>query len=147
MNRSIASYGSNLPPIDEIRLLRLANKPAQPDLGTFKIPFHEGPDLRIVADKTLAGTAAQSLANQWRQLRLHNDYMAGCYDPHHVLQFRSGGKVICEAVMCFACGNTTLPAFPIRTLVSFENADGGSPSYRQFKQSVEAEIGAHVETK
>lgn len=142
-DRSIARYGTGLPTVDEVRLFRIADAPAKPNLGTHKVPFYLGSEMTkmtIVAEKTLTGDPAQNLASQWRQLRLDTDGMAGCYDPHHVIQFRSGGKVICEATMCFSCGNTSLPAFPIQTLVNFDHR---SPAFLGFKKSVEAEVGIH----
>lgn len=142
--RSIARYGAGLPPIDEVRILRIADNPGQVNLGMHRVPFQDKSEMAIVAEKTLTGAAALDLANQWRRLRLHNRYMAGCYDPHHVVQFRYQGKVMCEAVVCFACGNTSLPAFPMRTLVSFEHLEKepGTQAYLQFKESVETEVGA-----
>ncbi|MHA3774244.1 hypothetical protein ACXR0O_22180 [Verrucomicrobiota bacterium sgz303538] len=138
--RSISRYGSGLPPIDEVRLLHVEDHSTGTGLGTYRIPFYDPPEMFIVAEKTLSGDEAQEVARQWRALQLHTRYIAGCYNPHHVIQFRSRGRVICEAVACFGCGNTTIPGFPLRTLVSFEPT---RPDYLRFKAIIEGTVGRH----
>ncbi len=141
---SILRYGSELPAVDEVRLLHIEEKSSGPSLGTYRVPFSETPNMFIVSDRTLTGDDAQEVATLWRALKLHNDYMAGCYAPHHVVQFRAKGATICEAVICFMCGNTTLPAFPIRTMVSFEGIPHKeSEAYLKFRATIERFVGAH----
>lgn len=142
--RSISRYGSGLPSVDEVKLLHVEDYSTGAGLGTYRIPFRDQPEMFIVAEKMLAGEDAQELARQWRALQLHTRYMAGCHEPHHVVQFRSRGRVVCEAVVCFGCGNTSIPAFPVRTLVSFESIPGSeSPGYLRFKATIEEAVGRH----
>lgn len=141
--KAIQKYGADLPPVDEVRLLRLADKPSKNNLGTYPILLNEPSTLHIAAEKTLSGPHAQEIATLWRQLRLHTDYMAGCYDPHHVVQFRFQGSVICEALIRFDCGNTTIPAAFFKTLVSFESfPKQEAPDYLKFQNLVETQVGA-----
>jgi len=141
---AILRHGSGLPAVDEVRLLHIEESSSGPIHGTYHVPSSETPNMFIVSDRTLRGNEAQEIASQWRALKLHNDYMAGCYEPHHVVQFRAKGATICEAVICFMCGNTTLPAFPIRTMVSFESApDRESEAYLKFRATIERFVGAH----
>ena len=138
---SILKYGAGLPAVDEVRILHIEDPLHWQGHGTYHVPFSDGPDMIIVSDRTLSGNDAQDVADQWRSLQLQTRYMAGCYDPHHVVQFRAKGKTICEAVVCFMCGNTSLPAFPITTRVSFEY---GSEGYQRFQATIEGFVGEHT---
>lgn len=136
--RAAVKYGSGLPEIDEVRITRIAEEPPQVDMGKKRVLFSDPMLLHVVGRKTMAGAEAQEIARLWRAQRLHSRYMAGCFDPHHVLEFRSRGSTVCEAVVCFGCGNTTLPMFPAGTLVSFEAASGEeAPEYLQLKELIE----------
>lgn len=140
---SIVKYGAGLPAVDEVRLLRLDYESNGTALGTYKVPFSDPSKRFIVAERTLTGKDAQDVASQWRALKLHTDYMAMCYEPHHVVQFRANGSTLCEAVICFMCGNTSLPAFPMKTMVDFESIPKSeSPEYLKFRATIEGFVGA-----
>lgn len=142
--RSISRYCSDLPPVDEVRLLRLEDKPGDKNLGTFDVSYSEPTKMYIVQTMTLIGTNAQAFTSHWRALHLHPKTIAACYDPHHVIQFRANGTCISEAIVCFKCGNTTLPAIPSRTIVSFVSwPKGESDGYMAFKTTVENLVGKH----
>lgn len=144
IERSISRYGADLAPIEEVRLLRLAEERPPQSRGTFSVSYSEPSKRFIVEDKIIRGDAAQEFASLWRSATVHNHYLAACYTPHHVIQFRAGGKCVGEAVVCFLCGNTTLPAFPTRTLVSFESLPHEeSAPYLALKDAVEGLIGKH----
>ena len=136
--RAAVQHGSALPQIDEVRITRIAEEPPQVDMGKKRVLFSDPMVLHVVGRRTIKGAEAQEVARLWRAQRLHSRYMAGCFDPHHVLEFRSRGSTVCEAVVCFGCGNTTLPMFPIGTVVSFESAGGQeAPEYLQLKELIE----------
>ncbi|MGV3531428.1 MAG: hypothetical protein ACO1QR_03600 [Chthoniobacteraceae bacterium] len=140
--RAAAKYGSALPEVDEVRITRITDQPPAVNKGTKRVWFSDPTLLYVVERKSFRGDEAQEIARLWRAQRLHSRYMAGCFDPHHVLEFRSRGSTVCEAVVCFECGNTTLPMFPIGTVVSFESAGGQeAPEYLQLKELVERLAG------
>lgn len=144
--RSISRYGADLAPIDEIRLLRLAEDPQPQNRGTFSVSYSEPSKMFIVEDKVIRGAAAQEFASVWRSATIHTRNLAVCYSPHHVVQFRASGTCVCEAVICFMCGNTTLPAFPTRTLVSFKTLPPQeSAEFLALKNAVEELIGKYDE--
>ncbi len=145
--QAIRKYGAGLPPVDEVWLFRLTEKVPEKSFGTYRLAHQKSSRMHIANKVTLKGEEAQELARVWRSLRLHNDSMAACYDPHHVIQFRAGGRILADAVVCFDCGNTSLPAFPFHTLVSFEAAlPNESPDYLLFKQHIETLVGKHDES-
>lgn len=145
--QAILQYGTGLPPVDEIWLFRLTDKASEKSFGTYRLAHQKSSRMHIANKVTLAGEEAQELARLWRGLRLHNDSMAACYDPHHVIQFRAGGRILADAVVCFDCGNTSLPAFPFHTLVSFESAlPNESSDYLIFKEHIETRVGKHNES-
>ena len=145
--QAIRQYGAGLPPVDEIWLFRLTEKVPEKSFGTYRLAHEKSSRMHIANKVTLAGEEAQELAHLWRRLRLHNESMAACYDPHHVIQFRAGGRILADAVVCFDCGNTSLPACPFHTLVSFESAlPNESPDYLLFKKHIETLVGKHDES-
>src|SRR5262245_32576403 len=95
--RSVDRYGPNLTTVDEIRLLRIDYASVGPGLGRFNREFLGPSERVIVADKTLHGPKALNLADRWRTLHFESNG-ALCYEPHHVIQFSKGGKMICESV-------------------------------------------------
>jgi hypothetical protein len=141
--RAAAKYGSALPEVDEVRITRITEEPPAVNKGTKRVWFSDPTLLHVVDRKSFKGAEAQEIARLWRAQRLHSRYMALCFNPHHVLEFRSRGSTVCEAVVCFECGNTTLPMFPVGTLVSFESAGGQeAPEYLQLKELIERLAGA-----
>ncbi len=146
---AIAKYGASLPDIDAVRLLRintLEDAPANSRRYRFPrdMPYREAPEMAIVAEHSLSGEEAKAFADTWRHLHLHTGYMAGCFDPHHVIQFRKNRRTVCETITCFMCENTTLPAFPWTALVSFDAlSKDAAPSYSKFRELVERHVGKH----
>lgn len=130
---AVNTYGAKLPEVDEVRLLLLSENAADAKEAPFTIPHHSRPRRYITQKTVLSGESAEEFAKLWRQLALQPHPGAACYEPHHVLQFRTSGKTLCETVLCFECGNTSLPAFPTPVLASF---DEQSPAYQLFKQQV-----------
>lgn len=148
MEHSIEQYGNKLPPVDEVKLVRFARKRSNATQRRLKVPLSENSKGYVVSEKLMAGVDAQRLATLWRGLTFVENHTS-CYDPHHVVEFRFKGKVICEAVVCFHCMNSSLPAFPTPVLVNTfdmrqlkerKNPDGGI--YAEFKAMVEAAVGA-----
>ena len=77
----------------------------------------------LVSDRDADGKrCSRRLPVQWRALKLHNDYMAGCYEPHHVVQFRARGATICESGDPASCvGRHHAPQLSrFETMVSFD---------------------------
>ena len=144
---SISRYGANLPPVDEVRVLQIDDTPSGQGFGAYHFPFYyDLPDMTIVSEKTVVGEEAQKVANLWRAMRLRTDFMALCYKPHHVIQFRAHGSVVCEAVPCFLCGNTTLTGFPVNVKVSFDSRPKQeSRQYLEFKNIIEILVGKHID--
>jgi hypothetical protein len=70
--------------------------------------------------------------------------MAGCHEPHHVLQFRRNGSKVADVVICFTCENAAIPAFPSWTLVGvFEGPPPLNPhAFSQLESTVESYVGA-----
>lgn len=130
---AVNTYGAKLPEVDEVRLLLLSDNASNAKDTPFTIPHHSRPQRYITQKAVLTGESAEEFAKLWRQLTLQPHPGAACYEPHHVLQFRANGKTLCETVLCFQCGNTSLPAFPSSVLVSF---DEQSQAYHRFKQRV-----------
>ena len=145
---SVARYGQKRPPIDEVKLVRFARERSNKSQRRLVVPLSKNSEGYVVSEKLISGVDAQRLATLWRGLTFVQNHTM-CYDPHHVVEFRFKGKVICEAVICFHCMNSSLPAFPTPVLVNTfdmrqlkegKTPDGGI--YAEFKAMVEAEVGA-----
>jgi hypothetical protein len=141
-------FGQKLPAIDEVRLIRFARERSRSSQRKLKVPLTEKSDGYVVSEKQIVGTEAQRLATLWRSLTFTENHTM-CFDPHHVVEFRSKGAVICEAFVCFHCMNSSLPAFPGPVLVNTFDMrqlnEGKSPSegiYKDFKTMIEAAVGA-----
>src|SRR5829696_4882248 len=55
--RSIIRYGSELPLVDEVVLLRLEEPTGSSAQKTYHVSFTDTPEMAIVAEKTLSGAA------------------------------------------------------------------------------------------
>jgi hypothetical protein len=133
----MVTYGSRLPVIDEVSVLTLVETDEAGNMGAFTVPYTN--QKLFIRSKTLAvGVEAQQIGAQWRKLNF-GDGGAACFEPHHVLQFRHQQKVICESIVCFHCGNLTLPAFPSPILIGF-NEDGAASPFPKLKSLLEMSI-------
>ncbi|CAN5703870.1 hypothetical protein BH11VER1_BH11VER1_12420 [soil metagenome] len=142
--RSMDRYCTQLPEVDEVRLLRLDDKPLIPSLGTFDVSYSEPSRMYIVQEKILHGAEAQAFAALWRSQVLQAGSGVNCYEPHHVIQFRASGKCLAEAIPCFMCGNSTLTGFPFRTMISFDSLPKfASKAYADLMDSTEKYVGKH----
>lgn len=139
---AIQNYGPGLPPVDEVKVMLLSTEDPGTGLGSYDIR-QDSPHTRYVTQEVLLkGAEALALAALWRKQKLHTHYMASCFDPHHVIQFRAKGSIVADVVICFGCGNASLPAFPLRPLVSFEYIPGKeSPDYLELQAQVEQRVG------
>jgi len=118
---AMAAYGNSLSEIDEVRLLVLVETNETGSYEEFKAPY-TSQKLFIKSSAVLANEEAQQIASLWRKLSF-GDGGAACFEPHHVLQFRKHQRLVCESVVCFLCGNLTLPSFPSPVLVGFHTGD------------------------
>lgn len=140
---SIDQSCNRLPPVDEVRLLRLDIRPHKDDQGHYDLGGSSNDRLYIVQSASLSGAEAERLASAWRSLTFVPGSITACFDPHHVVRFLSKGKLLSEAVVCFQCGNATIPSFPRRamiTMVSVEEVE--KASLQVFQSGVEAAVGA-----
>jgi hypothetical protein len=143
-DRAIRQCCTDLPAVDEVRLLHLEAKGATPSLGSYTTPLEPRQDMVVVADKTLSGMEAQQLTKLWKKQLLHNQW-GTCHDPHHLMQFRKDNKVIAEVVVCFSCENVAIRRFPGWKLMML--ADFPEYEFRPWRALVESHVGAHIREK
>lgn len=131
---AIARYGFNLPEVDEVRIKSLVDQEPPKHLG--KYDFNHPKPLFVVNEKVLVGDEAREVANLWRKLDF-GGLSSGCFEPHHVVQFRHKGDNLCESVVCFICENLTLPSFPSPVLVGFEaQSNDAKANLTSFKKII-----------
>jgi hypothetical protein len=84
----------------------------------------------LVADDPviLTGQEAQTIAQAWRRLRRGAGMQ--CFGPGYTIRFKSAGKVLVEAQVCFDCENILTPATSIASI------GGNRMAYRAFKRLV-----------
>jgi hypothetical protein len=140
---AIARYGYGLGEIDEVRVFLLSNTRKQAADREYDVSSYAPSTKFAVNEAVLIGESAQQLAATWRAVNLYAGSTAGCFEPRHVLQFRLRGSIVAECVICFQCGNATLPGFPSRAMVSFITYERESKNQLQaLKHLVEDLAGA-----
>jgi hypothetical protein len=132
---SISKFGINLEAVDEIRIMRLVDHEPLKHLGRYALDYPKS--LYILEEKVIIGNEAREIANLWRKLDF-GGLSSGCFEPHHVVQFRHEEEILFESVVCFICGNLTLPSFPSDILVGFEaRSDEAKLNFSLFKKVCE----------
>ena len=145
---SIIESCNGLPPVDEVRLLRLDSRSPDVDQGHYEIEGSSTDRLHIAQSATLSGPDAERLASAWRSLRFYPGSLAACFDPHHVVRFFSKGKLLSEVVVCFQCENAMIPSFPSRAMISMVAVEESEKALLQdFQTGVEAAVGAFTREK
>jgi hypothetical protein len=143
--RSTELYGTKLPQVDEVRLVRFTDTRTASLQRVIDIPLGRPSQGYVVAEKVIAGREAMHLAELWRSFTFTENH-TGCYSPHHVIEFRIKGRTICEAVVCFHCDNTSLPSFPRPVLVNVwdmaSNEAGQGRRFKEFQALVEQSVGS-----
>lgn len=137
LKKAILSQVTELPLVDEVAVLRLADKPLFQD----QKPFSKTPHgtLMYEAKKiVLTGQEAQPLASLWRSESVIIDG-TGCHEPHHALHFYRNGTQIGEAIVCFTCGNAEVTCAPFgKRLIGL---DSTLPQYWALKTRLESLVG------
>lgn len=141
---SISKYAHAMDDIDGVRLLRFEDASSGDRPEAYWTPLPDSRRMFIVADVSLSGMDAREFAALWNRLRLHTEYRAGCYEPHHSISFYRNGRCIAEIVPCFLCANTSLPGFPLQPVVTFDVLPSEAPEYVAFRNRVEELVGAHL---
>jgi len=100
----------HLPPIDTVEISRIPLLPDDP--------------------VNLTGKQAQVIAQTWRRLRRGAGLQ--CFGPGYTIRFKSAGKVLVEAKVCFDCENISTTATDIASI------GGNRAAYREFKRLVTA---------
>lgn len=138
-------YGKALPEVDEIRLARITEEDPGTSGRTYR-PLHNEERLyHEVSQKVLTGEPARELAALWRQMVYDEGNGPACFMPHHVVEFRKDGRVICESLVCFQCGNLSLPTMFGPTLLGFGGFDGPKKvAADQFLAVLDSHLGKHV---
>ena len=98
----------HLPPIDTVEIDRIPPVPDDPVI--------------------LTGKPAQTLAQAWRRLRRGKGLQ--CFGPGYTVRFKSAGKIIVGARVCFGCENIETTATGITSI------GGNREAYRAFKTLV-----------
>jgi hypothetical protein len=143
-DRTIDRYITNLPAIDEVRIVHLEPIGTSPSFATYDVPLNdEGREMNIVAEKILKGVDALQFASLWRRQDLQSDSFAMCHVPHHAIQFRSKGSEVVDVAVCFMCQNISFSGF-LPAIVGFED---DSPDYATLRSVMEQHVGAHEEKR
>lgn len=100
----------HLPPIDTVEISRIPLVPDDPVI--------------------LTGRQALVIAQTWRRLRRGTGLQ--CFGPGYTIRFKSAGRVLVEAEVCFDCENIRTAATDIASI------GGNRPAYRAFKRLVTA---------
>ncbi len=145
--RAIQEYVREMPSVDEVEILRIEEGAPISGLGTYTISnprlVKDSPERMIVGMETFKGRAAQDLASQWRALPLTAEINGECFEPSHVLRFRSRGILMCESLVSFACENVALPSFPGLRLVAFDvSSPDNTRAQVYFQNVVQAAVSA-----
>lgn len=144
--KAIRKYARAMHDIDGVRLLRFEDTPSGERAEAYWTPLPDSRRMFIVADVSMFGDDAREFTALWNRVRLHTEYRAACYEPHHSISFYKSGKCVAEIVPCFMCANTSLPGLPFQPVVSFDVLPSESPDYVALRNRVEALVGAHTET-
>jgi hypothetical protein len=137
--RTIERYVTNLPEVDEVRILHIESMGTFPSLGTYAVPFNdEGKEMNIVAEKILKGADAIEFATLWRRQDFLPDKFYMCHVPHHAIQFRCKGSGVVDVAVCFGCQNISFPGL-IPVIINFEH---DSPHYATLRSTMEHHVGA-----
>lgn len=128
---------SELGPVDKVELLRLEDGPVPESSPRYKVPLYEPEDMKIVQSATLTGEEAVAFASLWRTTDARIGGGAACHDPHHVIRFFSGGKNLCDIVICFSCDNMAIPVWFGHELATI-------PGFLEQNQAIQARIESLV---
>jgi hypothetical protein len=145
--KAVIRFGKNLPEVDEVRLTLLHEEPSASFNETYKAPAPSGQMYHVINRRTVAGDQAREIATLWRQLNWGESAGAACFEPHHVIEFRHQGRIICESAVCFQCGYVTLPVFwgsPLIGVVFGEFQDRKNPIPYPLEAVLNAHLGKYV---
>jgi hypothetical protein len=142
-DRTIERYVTNLPEVDEVRILRIGPMGTSPSFGTYAVPLNDdgATKMNIEAEKILKGADAIKFATLWRHQDFLPDRFYMCHVPHHAIQFRCNGSDVVDVAVCFGCGNISFSGL-VPVIINFED---DSPHYATLRSTMEQHVGAHEE--
>lgn len=132
-------YTKELDQVDRVELLRLENGPVPAGSPRYKVPLYKPEDMKVVQKATLTGAEAEAFASLWRTIDADLNGGAACHEPHHVVRFFSGGKSICDIVICLSCDNMAIPVWFGHELVNIRDF---VPENRMVQARIESLVGS-----